>query len=241
MSKFIVTFISLILCSCGGVSHKDFGHLYNIMGMYATDNFEYPVSVDDILSYCDAYKTVVPDKSDLGSRDVWGLDMRAFRRIAKDKNLIEIINTDSLYGMIYKNDTVFVNGKQVFVCNVQEGYADIDKYNVRTYILDVAMHTSQSSPVSITDENLLREFNSGLYAAISERQPSFWQNRAVRKPFNVEVLEYSDGSLHPKCSQSSFNVEADDCYELVGRYVREFAEKHNLSRIIFKYVYDSTD
>ncbi len=236
MKTYLVV-LAILFSGCG-LSSADFRYLYNIMGMYAADNFEYPVSADDILSYCDAYKAVASDKSGLGSRDVWGLNMRAFRRIAKDKNLIEIINTDSLYGIIYKNDTVFVNGKQVFVCNVQEGYADIDKYNVRTYILDVAMHTSQSSPVSITDENLLREFNFGLYAAISKRQPSFWQNRMIRKPFNVEVLEYSDGNLHPKCPQSSFNVEADDCYELVGRYVRDFAETHNLSRIIFKYIYD---
>lgn len=236
MKTYLVV-LAILFSGCG-LSSADFRYLYNIMGMYAADNFEYPVSADDILSYCDAYKAVAPDKSGLGSRDVWGLNMRAFRRIAKDKNLIEIINTDSLYGIIYKNDTVFVNGKQVFVCNVQEGYADIDKYNVRTYILDVAMYTSQSSPVSITDENLLREFNFGLYAAISKRQPSFWQNRMIRKPFNVEVLEYSDGNLHPKCPQSSFNVEADDCYELVGRYVRDFAETHNLSRIIFKYIYD---
>lgn len=104
------------------------------------------------------------------------------------------------------------------------------------------MHTADSGYVSITDEPLLSAFNGGLRLLPKKYNKTGDSVRSNNKYYTVcEVLEYSDGALRQISPSGSFDITKEDWYDEMETFVRDFAEAHNLSRIIFNYVHDLTN
>lgn len=218
---------------------NDFPYLSQVVEEYAVDNFEYPITVDDVLKYWQMYKTAKTSREILTDRTIQILDTLTFARLEREHRDISFqFNDDKKYFVIrFKQDTLLAQPTINFR-NPSAGYGEFDAAYMRNFF-DVSMQRADSLGFNIArtyDEQYL--FQRELYKTITVKHPEFWENRKQRKVFNTIVLVFENDNLTAKYHGPNFDSTTLPFYNEVRKYVANFAKKHDLARIIFYYMYD---
>ncbi len=219
-----------------GVTLNNYPFLHNILTSYAMDNFEYPQSTKDVLSYWDTYKQ--PANNILDPYEIKLLQHITFNRLKRNVKSIRFIDNDTLFIMVNKKDTIIVHNKtNINPCDILSSYSNVDQRNMKTFFR-VSMQREDSHNVNIATAEMADKFNNGLYNLVCEKHPEFRQNREQRKEFKVLILEYNKGILSTKCPSLRFDFEQNPLYGELTNYIADFASKNQISKIIFYYMYD---
>ena len=220
------------------VTDKKFPYLYELVEGYVADNFEYPVTVDEILAYWQADKCSARTREILTDQTIRILDTLTFSRLEQEREHIKFRFSENrdYYIVCFKQDTLFALPTINF-CNPSAGYAPIDGANMRNFFR-VSMQRSDSHEFNIATEEMQYLFNKGLYDMVATKLPEFRKNRKQKKVFNSTVLIFENGNLTSQGRTGNFAPTVLPLYDDVREYAASFASEHKLSRIIFYYMYD---
>lgn len=216
-----------------------FPYLSRVVEVYAVDNFEYPTSPDDILRYWQMYKKAKTSREILTDETIRILDTLTFTRLENERQHISLQFTDDKKYFVgrFKQDTLFAL-QTINFHDPLENYWELDAAYMRNFY-DVSMQRADSLGFNIArtyDEQY--RFQHGLYKTVTVGCPEFWENRRQRKVFKTIVLVFENDSLTAKYREQGFDPTTLPFYDEVRKYVANFAEEHDLARIIFYYMYD---
>lgn len=218
---------------------NNFPYLYQIIGEYAADNFEYPTSVENILEYWKHERKSKRLHLLFERSLIRAVDTMTFKRLARERDQISLGFTENneFFFVCYKQDTLFTMPTKNFQ-NPSKDYFDIDASRMNLFFWTSMFRTKAPHYSHVHDEDEHFRFHRGIYKMISDMNPEFNENRRQRKAFKTLVLVYEDGNLTAKYREQEFDPATLPFYEEIRQYVTDYAQKHRFFRIIFYYMYD---
>lgn len=218
MKKILFLLVLVLLCAC----HKSF--VYNVplnpIDSFYSDNFRYPSNISEFINYLKYYEKEV--------------DVPLYKEFYSRRRHIRILSNDSVFIILYKNDTVDYRPK-LSPCNL-DNMPD-EMWNMRLFDR-VSMQTDVSCSANIATYEMMSRFNRGLYETVSQKKPEFWKNRDNKLDFKVVILGYENNKIHKVCESDPFDLINYPLYEDISAYVERFAAEESINKIFFYYMYD---